>query len=167
LIDASKILKERGVNHLVYIIGPGSMYSELMEYINKLGLSLNVKILGDGAGLPFSETVKYVKNATVGVFPGIRTDWGDEDGIPNAILEYAALRIPIVSTDAGSSQDFVEDNETGLLVPQKNPSMLADKIEKLIFDKELSQRLVASAFVKVNEIFDISKNVVSLEKLLI
>jgi glycosyltransferase involved in cell wall biosynthesis len=167
LIEASKILSERGVAHLIYIIGPGQMYQELMERINNEGVSGNVKILGEGKGLPLNETLSYVQSAGVGVFSGVRTDWGDEDGVPNALLEYAALKVPIVSTDAGSATDFIEDGNTGLLVPQKDPVRLADKIEILIFDDVLARKLTENAYSKLAAEFDIDKNIVNLERLLL
>lgn len=167
LIEASKILLERGVDHQIYIIGPGEMYKELTDKINALGVLSNVKILGEGKGLPLNETLGYVREAKVGVFSGIKTDWGDEDGIPNSILEYAAFNVPVVSTDAGSTADFIDNGETGLLVPQRDPVLLADKIEMLIFDDALANKLTANAYQKLTEKFDINKNIVDLERLLL
>jgi glycosyltransferase involved in cell wall biosynthesis len=108
-----------------------------------------------------------VKHAKVGVFCGIRTESGDEDGIPNAILEYDALRVPIVSTDAGSTGDFIDDGKTGLSVPQKDPHTLADKIEILIFDDALGRKLTDNAYLKLSQDFDLNKNVINLERLLL
>jgi glycosyltransferase involved in cell wall biosynthesis len=167
LIEASKILLDRGVDHQIYIIGPGEMYKELTEKINTAGVSSNVKILGRGKGLPLNEALGYIQEANVGVFSGIRTDWGDVDGIPNSILEYAAFKVPVVSTDAGSTTDLIDDEKTGLLVPQKNPVLLADKIEVLIFNNVLAKELTDNAYLKLTEKFDINKNIVDLEKLLL
>ena len=166
LIEASKILKERDVAHLIYIIGPGPLYKDLTDKINNLGLNEEIKILGNGKGLSPSETLSRLKNASVGVFSGIKTDQGDVDGVPNVLLEYAALNIPIVSTDAGGASEFVENEKTGLSVPQKNSYLLADAIEKLLFDKELSLTIATNAYKKVKEDFDINKNIVELERLL-
>ncbi len=167
LIEASKILKERGVNHLIDIIGPGPMYKELNDKVAELDLAGWVEIPGDGAGLPHKETLSYLGKADVGVFSGIKTDQGDEDGMPNALLEYASMSVPIVTTDTGSTRDFVENGKTGLMVPQEDPYLLADAIEKLIFDKELCSELTKNAFQKVSEEFNIDKNIVKLEKILL
>jgi colanic acid/amylovoran biosynthesis glycosyltransferase len=167
LIEASKILKERGVNHLVSIIGPGPLYSELKEKIDGLGLGDCVHILGEGNGFSLNEALGNLKNADVGVFSGIKTDQGDEDGIPNVLLECAVLNVPIVSTDAGSTTDFIENEKTGLLISQKNSYLLADAIEKLLFDKDLCQRLTKNSYRKVSEEFDIDKNIVTLENILL
>jgi len=166
LIEASKILKQRGVGHLVYIIGPGPLFQELTSLIKNEGLEDSIKILGKGEGLPFLEAVKYYKIAGVFAFPGIKTDEGDEDGVPNAIVEAAALGIPLVVTDAGSSTDLVQNEETGLVVPQKDAFLLADALEKLIFNKELAGKLANNAYNKALEMFDIDKNIVKIEDLI-
>jgi glycosyltransferase involved in cell wall biosynthesis len=167
LIEASKILKERGVNHMINIIGPGPMYKELNDKVDDLSLAGLVEIPGDGAGLSHKETLSCLGKADVGVFSGVKTDQGDEDGMPNALLEYASMSVPIVTTDTGSTRDFVENGKTGLVVAQKDPYLLADAIEKLIFDKELCSELTRNAFQKVSEEFNIDKNIVKLEKILL
>lgn len=167
LIEASGILKKRGVDHLIYIIGPGPLFKEITSKIAETGVSDNVKILGEGNGLPFVETIKHLRTADVGVFTGIKTEEGDEDGIPNVLVEYASLHLPIVSTDAGSATDFIENEITGLLVPQKNPHLLADAIERLLFDKKLCEVLTANAYIKADSDFNINNNVVELEKILL
>jgi glycosyltransferase involved in cell wall biosynthesis len=166
LIEASKILKERDVNHLINIIGPGPMYKELNEKIAQLGLSGWVELLGSGAGLSHKETLDYLRKADVCVFSGVKTAQGDEDGIPNVLFEYATANVPIVTTDAGSTTDFVENEKTGLIVPQKDPRLLADAIERLIVNKDLCSRLTKNALQKVDEEFNIDKNIVKLEKIL-
>jgi len=166
LIEASKVLKERGVNHLINIIGPGPMYEELNHKIIELGLTDWVKILGNGQGLSHEETLDYVAKADVGAFSGIRTDKGDVDGLPNALLEYASMRVPIVATDTGSTGDFIENEKTGLIVPQKDAYLLADGIEKLIFNQALCLLLTENAFQKVSEEFNLEKTIIKLENIL-
>ena len=167
LIDTSKILKDRGVAHLIYIIGPGPLYNELNEKISSFDLQNNVKILGSGQGLPINETLEQLKNADIGVFSGIKTELGDEDGIPNVLLECAVLNIPIVSTDVGSTADFIENEKNGLLVPQKNSYSLADAIERLLFNKDLCLSFTRNSYQKVCDKFDIDKNIVTLENILL
>jgi glycosyltransferase involved in cell wall biosynthesis len=167
LIEASKILKERGVVHLINIIGPGPMYDELNEKIAELDLVGWVEILGNGTGLSHKETLDYLGKADICIFSGIKTAQGDEDGIPNVLFEYASMNVPIVTTDTGSTTDFIENEKTGLVIPQKDSYLLADAIEKLIFNKELCSELTKNAFQKVNEEFNIDKNIVKLEKILL
>ncbi len=41
---------------------------------------------------------------------------GDQDGLPNVLMEAAHQGLPLVSTQAAAIGEFVEDGETGLLV---------------------------------------------------
>lgn len=166
LIEASKILKDKGLNFYTFIIGSGPLYIELEDQIKALDLVNYVSILGDNKGLPISKVLKYLNIADVFVLPSIQTQEGDVDGIANVLFEAGAFKLPIVSTDAGSTGELIENNKTGLVVPQKDSAALAESIEKLLNDKDLSTRLGQGIYIKVIEDFDLNKNVEKLELLL-
>ncbi|KKS06004.1 hypothetical protein A3K01_02770 [candidate division WWE3 bacterium RIFOXYD1_FULL_43_17] len=167
LLEAARILYDEGVQFKLLLIGPGSLYAELSKQISDLGLSGQVEILGEGAGLPFSETSKYYSTSNVFVFSGINTEEGDADGIANVLLEAAASRLPIVATDSGSTKEFLENEESGVIVPQKDPLALADGLKRVLNDKELARRLAEEAHKKVSAEFNIETNVALMEDLII
>jgi colanic acid/amylovoran biosynthesis glycosyltransferase len=166
LIEASRILKDRGVDFYTFIIGSGPLYMELEEQIKALDLIGCVSILGDNKGLSNARVLSYLSIADVFVLPSIQTEEGDVDGIANVLFEAGAFKLPIVSTNAGSTLEIITNKETGLIVPQKDSSALADSIEKLLNDKDLSSRLGYAVYNKVLEDFDLDKNVAKLELLL-
>jgi len=96
-------------------------------------------------------------------FPSIETEEGDVDGVANVLLEAGAFKIPVVATDAGSTKEIIIDGETGLLLPPKESVALADKLEILLSDEKLREKLGENLFNKVKEKFDINKNIVLLE----
>jgi glycosyltransferase involved in cell wall biosynthesis len=57
--------------------------------------------------------------------------------------------VPIVATDTGGVSDIVKDEETGLLVPPKDPAALAEGVIRLLSDEPLRRDLAhtARAFV--------------------
>ncbi|KKS31941.1 hypothetical protein A2380_01200 [candidate division WWE3 bacterium RIFOXYB1_FULL_43_24] len=167
LLEAAKILRNDGMSFKMLLIGPGSLYAELSEQISSLGLSDYVEILGGGAGLPFSETQKYYAESDVFVFSGINTEEGDADGIANVLLEAAASHLPIVATDSGSTKEFLENGVSGVIVPQKDPSALADGLKLILNDKQLAEGLAKEAYRKVSSEFDIERNAVELEDLIV
>ena len=167
LIEASKILKEKGIKHKVFIIGPGPLYNELIAKIEDLGLKDTVSILGEGKGLSNEDTLAYLKYSDIFVFPAIKTETGDVDGLANVLVEAAALNIPIVSTDAGSSLDLLENEVSALIVHQKDSQKISISIENLLNDKSLVSSLTLNAHEKAFEIFDINKNVSEIEKLIL
>ncbi len=167
LIEASSILKKRGINHLIYIIGPGPLYDNLNKKIESLDISSSVEILGEGKGLPFSDAISILKSADLCVFSGIKTEEGDEDGIPNVIVEAAAMNIPIVASDAGSVSELVTNEDTGILVRSRDAYMLADAIERQIFNRKEAEIMSSNAYKKVSMILDMDKNIIELENKLL
>lgn len=63
------------------------------------------------------------------------------EGLPKSLLEAAACGLPIITTDTPGCREIVRDGENGLLVPVRNPSALADALERLIFDEGLRRRM--------------------------
>lgn len=63
------------------------------------------------------------------------------EGLPKVLLEAQACEIPVVTTDVPGCRDAIIPDETGLLVPVRNPEALANAIEKLLSDKELRHKM--------------------------
>jgi len=59
------------------------------------------------------------------------------EGLPNALLEAAAMRIPVVTTRALGCVDAIEDGVTGKLVPLKNSKELATAITEYLENEAL------------------------------
>lgn len=163
MLEASKILLERGVDHQVDLVGPGPLYSEFKDLIKKYDLENTVYIRGEGQGTPFEEVKEYYKIADVFVFPAIKTEEGDADGVPTVVIEAAIAKLPIITTNAGGISDLIVDGETGVVVQQKDPQALATEIERLLNDKELSRSLGEAAYSKASKMFDLDTNTTELE----
>ena len=63
------------------------------------------------------------------------------EGISNSIMEYMAAEKPVVVTDCGGNREIVVEGESGFLVSRSRPEVLAQKIELLLDDSELAQRM--------------------------
>ena len=81
--------------------------------------------LVDGAA-PFYRLMSLV------VFPS----WGSE-GFPNAPMEAAAMRLPVVATRVVGCVDAVEHGATGLLVPPRDERALGDAIRAYLRSGQL------------------------------
>lgn len=75
------------------------------------------------------------------------------EGLPKAVLEAMAAGLPVVATDIPGCREAVIDNETGFLVPPRNPAALAEALGKLIADPALRARLGAAGRQRVLENF--------------
>ncbi len=81
------------------------------------------------------------------------------EGISNSILEYMALAKPVIATDGGGTKEIVEDGETGFLVSTSNPSELAEKMNILLNDNNLRQKMGMKGMEKVRKQFLLSNMV--------
>lgn len=167
VIGASKILKDKGVDHEIHIAGPGHLYDSLISQIDEIGVKDTVIIHGEGKGVSWTEVVEFFKKADVFAHPSVDLDTGDSDGVPTFVIEAALAKVPIVTTDAGSITDLITHEDTGLIVPQKDAHALAEGIQKLISNKDLSRKLSDQAFLQASKMFNLDKNVGALEKLLL
>ena len=63
------------------------------------------------------------------------------EGLPNAVLEYMAARLPSIVSTAGGNAELIEDGVTGLLVPPEDSAALAGGLLKLLRDPRLARQL--------------------------
>ena len=67
------------------------------------------------------------------------------DGLPNILLEVAALGLPIITSDAGGVKEFIQDGKTGRLVTENNPELYAQAIREAVKSPELYQEYAVNA----------------------
>lgn len=73
-------------------------------------------------------------------------------------LEAMATGIPVVASNVGGIPDIIHDDETGLLIPPRDPQALVAAVERLRTDALLRERLVHQARAHVEEHFDATNN---------
>lgn len=81
------------------------------------------------------------------------------EGLPNVVLEAMRFRKPVVATAAPGTTEVVIADETGLLVPLKNPPALAQAIRRVVADPTLARRLGEAGRVRVEAEFGVDRMV--------
>ncbi|MEO0619294.1 MAG: glycosyltransferase family 4 protein [Pseudomonadota bacterium] len=77
------------------------------------------------------------------------------EGLPRALLEGGASGCALVTTDIPGCRAVVENNVTGVLVPPRNATELADALETLANSQSLRERLGGAAQARVREAFSL------------
>ena len=155
LINAVKILTDRGINCRLCILGEGVDKEKLQNQAVNSGIQEKVTFLGVQRN-PY----KYLARATIFVLSSLH------EGFPNALLEAMALGIPSIATRCPTGPDeLITDGEDGLLVPPRDEKALADAIERLLKDEKLRTKLGANA-KKKTEAFDVNRIVKEYERVL-
>jgi glycosyltransferase involved in cell wall biosynthesis len=75
------------------------------------------------------------------------------EGFGLVLIEAMAAGVPVVATDVPGICDVVRHEQTGLLVPVNDPASLAAAIVRIVNDRQLRERLIASASRDVRERF--------------
>jgi glycosyltransferase involved in cell wall biosynthesis len=162
LIEACSILASSGRRFHCAIIGEGPLELDLRRQVEKLGLQGIVELAGPR---PQIEVKQLVQSAAVCAAPCVLGSDGNRDGLPTVLIEAMALGTPCIATDVTGIPEVLIDGETGLLVRQNDPGMLAAAIERLLEDSELRVRLASRSRRLVESNFDIHKNAAQLRRI--
>lgn len=123
LLDAFAVVCQRHNNVKLVYVGDGPLMIDLQEQITQYSLSDNVILCGH-----HQQVQSFYEGADIFVCPS------DTEGLSNVILEAMAFSIPVVATAVGGNPEIIAHQTNGLLVPPKNPIVLADAICILISD---------------------------------
>jgi colanic acid/amylovoran biosynthesis glycosyltransferase len=162
LIEACKILQERGLNFHCRIIGGGELKSELEALIAEKNLGGIVELTGP---LPQGTVTEILPQAHCYVQPSIITASGKMEGIPVALMEALACALPVVATDISGISELVRPGQTGWLVPPEDPQALAKALAAVQANREEAERMAQSGRELVLKEFDLSRNVKRLSAL--
>lgn len=81
------------------------------------------------------------------------------------LLEAMALAKPLIGSRSGAVPEIIEENNTGLMFEPGNADDLAQRIEVLLSDPEGARRMGKAGRRRLEEHFDIRRNVASTEAL--
>jgi len=130
LIDVVLELKKRGIPVHLTILGEGVERIPLQEKIVQLNLSDQLSLVGS------QEKVEmYLWNADLYLHSAIY------EGFGLAIIEAMACGLPVVCTDGKGNRDLIQEGENGFMVGERDPKLLADKIELLLKNDNLRQQM--------------------------
>ena len=125
-------------DEILTIVGSGPLETELRALCTQLAIEDHVVFTG---ALENNKIPALLQQASVTIFPSIVTDSGDQEGTPVAIMEALACGCAAVVADYPGARDVIVDAKTGLLVPQRSPTALAQAILKLLEDPLLRETL--------------------------
>jgi glycosyltransferase involved in cell wall biosynthesis len=137
ILAAVARLRDRGVPPTLFVAGEGDDGPRLRRLARELGLTPDIVSF---LGLVSEEKkLELLQRAWVNVLTSAKEGWG----ITN--LEAAACGTPSVVSDSPGLRDSVLDGRTGLLVPHEDVATLADKLQALLSDEDLRDRMGSAA----------------------
>lgn len=134
LVDAAAILVREFPRAVFLVVGDGPERKALERRARASGVLPQFRFLGNR-----TDTSRVYATFDVFVLPSL------SEGMPMTVLEAMVAGKAIVATRVGSVSRVIADGQTGLLVPPRNASALADRLGSLLRDRSSRARLGAAA----------------------
>jgi colanic acid/amylovoran biosynthesis glycosyltransferase len=155
LVDACRILAERGQKFECHLVGHGPLRRELELQVRSANLSGSVVFEGERTR---SEVVELLNRSQVLVLPSVPTESGRREGIPVVLMEAMASGLAIVASAISGIPELVKNEQSGLLVAPRDPEAIAAAIIRLAADVELRHRLALAGRRTIEAEFDLEAN---------
>jgi len=128
VVNAAKILRDKGIDDIAWIIvGDGMSKKWLEDEVKKAGLEDSFTFTGH---LPISEIPKYMHIAD-GLFACLSKSDMLDCALPAKVFSYYAAGKPMVLAMDGEVQEMVESSEAGYIVDAEDYEGFAEAVLKL------------------------------------
>jgi len=156
LIRAVPTLLQLHGDRLLFIIaGDGEMKGELRQMARALDIDGQIRFVGR---VPNEQISGWMNAADVFILPSLN------EGMPNAILEALSCGLAVVATRVGGTADLIRDGVNGLFIEPASSSSIVQKINLLLGDKNLYDKLRRNARRGVIQ-YDANRQLAALEKI--
>jgi len=154
LVQAAQKVSQVFPGIKILVAGSGPLKEKLEAEVHRLGLENQMCFMGERRDIP-----QLLSLFDVFVLSSL---W---EGLPYALMEAAALALPVVATDVEGVREIIKPRESGLLVPPRNPEALAQSIITLLQDPEYASRLGMNLRRDVANQYGLSKMLAAMESL--
>jgi glycosyltransferase involved in cell wall biosynthesis len=144
------------------IAGDGPLLRELQELARQLQIQDKASFAGF---LPQEQLRQLFDQSHIFVHPSQRGADGNQEGVPNSMLEAMASGLPVFATDHGGIPEAVQDGLTGVLVAERDHAALAWRLIEAAQQPERLSRMATAARESVARNFDQRTQTENLENL--
>lgn len=135
-------------NTMLLFAGDGPQRPELEEMVENLGISNQVRFLGNIDRQEIKDVYKLADYYVIA---------SDFEGTPLSMLEAMANNIPVFASNAPGINTVIEHNNNGLLFTIGNGKELATQLKKVVNSTDLAIGLTSAATKTLQERYDHKK----------
>lgn len=155
VLEALKRLLEAGEECFLIIVGEGPYRPVIEERLSALDLSEHVRLVGHQ-----EQVADWLALMDVLVMASYA-----HEGVPQAVLQAMAMGKPVVASRVGGIPEVITPEANGLLIPAKDPDVLARAMHRLLQDKGLREDLGRRGKTLVLENFSLTRMAAKVEAL--
>lgn len=176
-LQASRLVQKKGIATTLHaftdflqqfpkatltIAGEGPMLAELKELTRRLKIGDQVLL----PGFLRPEKLREVYYAShIFLHPSETGSDGNQEGIPNSMLEAMATGLPVFATEHGGIPEAIDNGVSGILVPERDHEALSRALLDAIGDRPLLMRLARKGADVVARKFDHRSQIRRLEEI--
>lgn len=142
------------------IAGEGPLRDELQKLAGELNIAERVSF----TGFISQERLREIYYASdIFLHPSHTGSDGNQEGIPNAMLEAMASGLPVFATEHGGIPEAIENGVSGVLVPERDHEALANALINAARDPDFLSRIAQCGAQAVRKNFDLATQAQRLE----
>lgn len=154
LVDILEKLLSKKRKVKLRLVGDGPDRKALENEVKKKGIESAVSFEGS---VDQDRIISFFQKADIFILPSF------DEGVPVALMEAMAMKIPCVSTNVAGIPELIENNTNGILVPPSNLGALVNAVESLMDNGGLRRRIGEAGRKKIEEKYDLRKNILKNE----
>jgi colanic acid/amylovoran biosynthesis glycosyltransferase len=167
LVQAGRLIEKKGLpvtlrafasflkrypNATLTIAGEGPLLSQLQELARRLKIDNRVSF----AGFISQEQLRDLYYGShIFLHPSETGADGNQEGIPNSMLEAMASGLPVFATEHGGIPEAIEHGQSGVLVGERDDQELAWALINAVEDRHFLSQLVRNGAEMVRKKFDL------------
>lgn len=156
LIKAFSLLLKKIPDAKLWLLSDGPERKNLERYAKKIKIQNKIKFFGWVKNI-----YPYLKKASIFAFSSKR------EGFAIALLEAMACGLPVISTDTPfGPREILDNGKYGILVPMKNPEIMAKAMYELLTNKKKYQYYSQKSLERV-KYFSLEKMLKAYKKLIL
>jgi colanic acid/amylovoran biosynthesis glycosyltransferase len=177
LIQAGRLIEKKGLatslrafaqfaaaypNATFTIVGEGSLLAQLEALARELKIDNRVSF----TGFVSQERLRALLYAShIFLHPSETGRDGNQEGVPNSMLEAMASGLPVFATRHGGIPEAIENRVSGVLVAERDHDALARALLEAVQDRDLLARLPRNGTEVVAEKFEQRAQIRKLEEI--
>jgi glycosyltransferase involved in cell wall biosynthesis len=139
-------------NATLTIAGEGPLLNDLQKLASELNIGEHVSFMG----FVSQEHLREIYNAShIFLHPSQTGRDGNQEGIPNAMLEAMASGLPVFATEHGGIPEAIENGASGVLVAESDHEGFARALLNATRDPDFLSRIARAGAETIRKNFDL------------